>query len=125
MAMDREYVPFYPDTLPMNKDRLVRVGEWPLYRSDAIVRHAMALQNCAASDKACIRIHPSTADEYQLNDMATISQGDIEITLPLKKDERIPPDVVWVLNAMPETVDLGYSFAAITIKAPEKDAETM
>jgi len=124
MAMDREYVPFYPDTLPMNKDRLVRVGEWPLYRSDAIVRHAMALQNCAASDKASIRIHPSTADEYQLNDMATISQGDIEITLPLKKDERIPPDVVWVLNGMPETVDLGCPFAAITIKAPEKEVGT-
>ena len=57
-----------------------------------------------------------TADRLKLDDVATVSQGDIEITLPLKRDERIAADVVWVANAMPETVDLGHSFAAITIK---------
>lgn len=116
MAADIKYQPSYPESLPLSNHHLVRVGEWPLYRCDTIVRHAQALQTCAAAETACIRIHPSTANRLKLDEVATVSQGDIEITLPLKRDERMAPDVVWVANAMPETVDLGHSFAAITIK---------
>jgi NADH-quinone oxidoreductase subunit G len=116
MTMEQEYTPYYPESLPVINQSLVRVGEWPLYRVDAIVRNSKELQLCAASETACIRIHPSTADRLKLEEIATVSQGDIEITLPLKRDERIAADVVWVANAIPETVDLGHSFAAITIK---------
>ncbi|MGL6028573.1 MAG: molybdopterin-dependent oxidoreductase, partial [Legionella sp.] len=116
MAMEHKYSPYYPESLPVINQSLVRVGEWPLYRSDAIVRNAIDLQLCAASEAACIRMHPATADRLNLGDVATVSQGDIEITLPLKRDERIAADVVWVANAMPETVDLGHAFAAINIK---------
>ncbi|CAM2899848.1 NADH dehydrogenase I chain G [Legionella steigerwaltii] len=116
ITMEQEYKPYYPESLPMMNESLVRVGEWPLYRSDAIVRNSKELQLCAAAESACIRINPLTADRLKLEDVATVSQGDIEITLPLKRDERIAADVVWVANAMPETVDLGHSFAAITIK---------
>lgn len=116
MATDVKYTPFYPESLPNSRHRLVRLGEWPLYRSDAIVRHAGALQSCATAEPASIRIHPTTASALNLGEIATVSQGDIEITLPLKRDERIAPDVVWVANAMPETVDLGRAIAAITIK---------
>lgn len=116
MVSDSKYVPFYPESLPASRNSLVRVGEWPLYRSDPIVRHATALQECAAADSACIRIHPTTANQLNLGETATVTQGDIEITLPLERDERIAQDVVWVSNALPETVDLGHAFAAITIK---------
>ena len=116
MTTGQEYSPYYPECLPVVNQSLIRVGEWPLYRVDSIVRHAKELQLCAAADSACIRINPATADRLQLDEIATVSQGDIEITLPLKRDERIAVDVVWVANAMPETVDLGHSFAAITIK---------
>lgn len=116
LASDKKYQPYYPESLPFYKQELVRVGEWPLYRCDSIVRHAEALQYCAAADRACIRVHPKTADKLKLGEVATVSQGDIEITLPLKRDERMAADVVWVANAMPETVDLGHAFAAITIK---------
>jgi len=107
---------FYPEAMPTESHRLVRIGEWPLYRNDAVVRHAAALQAVAKSDYLYIRIHPVTADSLQLADIATVSQGDIEITLPLKRDERIAQGAVWVANAMPETVDLGHAFAEITIK---------
>ena len=117
MASENQYTPFYPESLPVGNERLVRVGEWPLYRCDAIVRHATALQECATAQTACVRMHPSTATHFQLKDTATVSQGDIEITLPLQCDERIAPDVVWVANALSETIDLGHAFAAITIKA--------
>lgn len=117
MSAESKYQPWYPETLPVINQSLTRLGEWPLYRNDALVRQADALQRCAAADSACIRVHPATAKRLKLNDQATVSQGDIEITLPLKRDERMVVDVVWVANAMPETVDLGHSFAAITIKA--------
>jgi NADH-quinone oxidoreductase subunit G len=116
ISADVHYKPSYPDALPEINHSLVRVGEWPLYRSDYIVRNAKALQHCAASEAACIRMHPETVDRLKLNEQATVSQGDIEITLPLIRDERIVTDVVWVANALPETVDLGDSFASITIK---------
>ncbi|MCH9756079.1 MAG: NADH-quinone oxidoreductase subunit NuoG [Gammaproteobacteria bacterium] len=107
---------FYPEALPIADESLVRVGEWPLYRVDPMVRHAGALQSCAAADKASVRIHPTTATQFDLGETATVSQGDIEITLPLECDERIAPGVVWVACAMSETVDLGHAFASITIK---------
>ncbi|MFI4918241.1 MAG: NADH-quinone oxidoreductase subunit NuoG [Legionellales bacterium] len=119
LSTRQEYKPYYPASLPIIKDSLVRVGEWPLYRIDALVRNAKELQFCASSESACIRINPLTADRLKLEQIATVSQGDIEITLPLKRDERIPADVVWVANAMPETVDLGHSFSAINIKSRE------
>jgi len=116
MSSERDYEMFYPETLPNVNEQLVRMGEWPLYRVDQTVRHAQELQNCAASEAACVRINPETAKRLKLDDVATVSQGDIEITLPLKRDERIVPDVIWVANALPETADLGHSFAGITIK---------
>jgi len=107
---------FYPEAWPAVQTSLTRVGEWPLYRTDAVVRHAPALQTCAAADHACVRLHPATAEQFDLGETATVSQGNIEITLPLERDRRVAPDVVWVPNATPETVDLGHAFASIIIK---------
>ena len=107
---------FYPQSLPDVCKGIVRVGEWPLYRADAMVRHAQALQDCGAADKNAIRIHPVTADRLTLGDCATVSQGDIEVTLPLIRDDRIAENTIWLANAMPETVELGHAFGDITIK---------
>lgn len=107
---------FYPESLPKRSGRLERIGIWPLYRVDAVVRHASALQASAAADTLRIRMHPKTAHDLNLHDVATVSQGDIEITLPLECDECIAEGAVWVANAWPETVDLGHAFAEISIK---------
>ena len=116
MMTERAYQPVYPGSLPVNKHQLTRVGEWPLYRTDAIVRHANALQECASADASGIHIHPQTADRLNLADTATVSQGDIEIILPIIRNERMAVDVVWLPNAMPETADLGHAFSEIIIK---------
>ena len=42
----------------------------------------------------------------RLDDIATVSQGGIEVILPVKRDERMAFDVVWVANAMSETVEI-------------------
>ncbi|MBA4696015.1 MAG: NADH-quinone oxidoreductase subunit G [Legionella sp.] len=115
---DIRYTPYCPTTFPSYKAGLTRVGEWPLYRSDMIVRHAEPLQACAAADEVAIRVHPSTAEQLRLrSDTATVAQGEIKITLPLIMDKRVAPDVVWIVNAMPETSDLGHAFDVITLSA--------
>jgi NADH-quinone oxidoreductase subunit G len=116
MMTERSYKPVYPCSLPVNRHELTRVGEWPLYRVDAIVRHANALQRCASADSPGIHLHPDTADRLKLADTATVSQGDIEIILPIIRNERMAVDVVWLPNAMPETADLGHAFSEIIIK---------
>ena len=115
LSSTRKYEPIYAESLACNTDELVRVGEWPLYRGDAIVRSAQALQQSASADVASIRVHPKTASRLKLKELATVSQGDIEITLPLVRDARVALDVVCVDNALPETVYLGASFAPIAI----------
>ena len=108
---------YYPETLQNPEPSLVRIGEWPLYRSDAIVRHAEALQRCGAAELACIRIHPQTAQRLGLGESeASVSQGEISVKLPLIRDDRIALDTVWVPSGMPETVHLGQAFGAITIE---------
>jgi NADH-quinone oxidoreductase subunit G len=107
---------FYPESLPKPSTTLDRIGGWPLYRSEAVVRYAQALQNSGAADHVCIKVHPLTAHALKLNDVATVSQGDIEITLPLECDPCIAEGAVWVANAWPETMDLGHAFAEISIK---------
>lgn len=113
---ERAHPRFYPESLPFTPQRFVRVGEWPLYRCDAVVRHATALQHAASSDALVIRVHPDTAKTLHLNEFATVSQGNIAITLPLLCDERVARDVVCVPSGFSETADLGHAFAEITIK---------
>ncbi|MDP3560258.1 MAG: NADH-quinone oxidoreductase subunit NuoG [Legionellaceae bacterium] len=117
IAQETPYTPFFPEVMPSARALYQRVGEWPLYASDAIVRHSIALQNCGASERACVRVHPQTADQLNLEDYATVSQGDIGVRLPLVRDAAVAKEVVWVANGMFETMDLGHAFAEITIKS--------
>lgn len=108
---------FKPEPIAHPKDTsLVRIGEWPMYRIDGVVRRSRPLQAAASNDKPCIKLHPITAKAHQLDTAATVSQGEFEITLPLIIDERIPEHAVYVGNAWQETVDLGHAYGPITLK---------
>jgi NADH-quinone oxidoreductase subunit G len=95
---------------------LVRYGQWPLYRVDSLCRQSGPLQSCSANDVCEVRMHPDTIKSQSLGENVTISQGQIEITLPLISDEQVAKGVVSVANAWPETADLGDAFAAIKVK---------
>lgn len=107
---------FKPEPITKTEAVLTRVGEWPMYRVDAMTRHSLPLQNSAANDTPCITLNSKTAKKYHLNESATVSQGSIEITLPLTIDDRIAENVAYVANAWGETSDLGLSFGSITLK---------
>lgn len=110
------YDPVFPDVLPSFTDQLQWFSERPLYRIDPLVRHAQPLQDCQAHEQFAIKMHPTTAEHLQLNDFASVTSGDIEIRLPLERDVRVPEWVIVIMDAMPETSDLGCSFSSITIK---------
>lgn len=97
-------------------ESLLRIGEWPLYRTDAMTRRSQPLQACAANDVPEVRMHPDTIAAHKLGDTVTISQATLEITLPLVSDKRVAEGGVWVANAWPETADLGGAFAPIKVK---------
>lgn len=107
---------YCPEALNSQQDRLVRIGSWPMYRSDGLTRHAEALQRSAANEQMVIRVNSDTAKKFVLSDKATISQGAIEITLPLVIDDGIPKGAVYVANGWSESADLGNAFAACELK---------
>lgn len=117
MANPINYEPIFPESLPSFTDQLQWVTEKPLYRVDALVRHAQALQDCGANEKYAIKMHPETAKKLHFDESVSISSGEIEITLPFEKDERVPPQVIMLMNAMHETSDLSCTDSFITIKS--------
>ncbi len=81
-----------------------------------LTRYSLPLQKAASADKMLAKIHSLTAKKYGLFDKVTVIQGDIEITLPVKHDDAIAEDTLWLLNGFVETMDLGHSFGEIIIK---------
>lgn len=105
-----------PDALPVVTHAIQRLGEWPLYRVDSIVRRSEPLQLAGSADRLVVKLHPKTAEKYQIREFATVSQGDIEIRLPVEISSGIAEDVAWIPHGYSETADLGLSFADIQIK---------
>lgn len=96
---------------------LQRVGDWSIYRMDSMLRHAQPLQESATNRQPAIRLNSKLAKKYELTKTATVSQGDIEITLPLIIDDRLPDNAVYVASGWPETSDLGGIYDPIDLKA--------
>ncbi|WP_338521904.1 NADH-quinone oxidoreductase subunit NuoG [Candidatus Legionella polyplacis] len=116
-----KYCPYFPKKFPISQKFLVRVGEWPLYRVDMIVRNSCELQTCPSSDidKVYVRINSSTAKKNNLltSKFVLVSQEDsMSVMLPIKCDDRVGMNMVWIVNAMLETVNLGYSFLKVDLK---------
>lgn len=116
LSANTTYPWYCPPTFEHAKAGLVRIGEWPMYRVDGLCRRAVPLQSCAANDKPVVRLHSATIKKLKLKDRATVSQGKIEITLPLICDDCVPSGAVYIANGWSETSDLGDSYAPIKVK---------
>ncbi len=101
--------------------KLMRVGEVPLYAIDSIVRRAQPLQEAQTildGDTAAVRVHPSTAEQLQLqagDRVVVTQQHTATVRLPLCCDERIPVGAAWIAGGIPATVGLGDLFAEVQI----------
>ena len=79
----------------------VRLAPWLLYRSDPLVRRSSALQDTQNYERlAAIAIHPSLAEKLSLSagQRVVARQGDSEVTLPLRLDDRLAHDAVLFLR---------------------------
>jgi NADH-quinone oxidoreductase subunit G len=97
---------------------LTRVSYWPMYRLDALTRHAQSLQKCLDPVEKIIKINSKTAKKYDLlnQDYAHLIQGEYQTDLPLIIDDRIADDTVYIPAGFIETAKLDKNMGPITIK---------
>jgi NADH-quinone oxidoreductase subunit G len=95
-----------------------RVTDVPIYRSDAIVRRAHALQQTPASEAPRARVAAATAAALGLEgaDAVRVSGDQGQATLPLSIDDAVAPGCVLIAAAFPETLALGSANAVLTVE---------
>lgn len=107
-----------PDRLTLPKSTphtMQRVGEVAMYRTDALVRRAKALQAMAGSP--VVRMHPRDMDRLGINakDLVRLGQGDSYVQLPAEVDEGIPVGCVGVQSGTEAARALGTAFGSIMV----------
>ncbi|CAM4408183.1 MAG: NADH-quinone oxidoreductase chain 3 [Legionellaceae bacterium] len=97
---------------------LTRITEWPIYRSDNLVRRALPLQLCAIAEIPAVYMHSSLAQHYQVSegDKVLVKQHDTEVELPVIIDERVYPNTVLIPAGFMETAALTQVEGPINIR---------
>jgi NADH-quinone oxidoreductase subunit G len=97
---------------------LQRIADVPIYRSDALVRHASSLQLARDSAAATLRASAETLTKLglQAGEGTRVKQGAGLATLVAALDEGVPAGCVRVSAACEETAALGEMFGAITVE---------
>lgn len=92
-----------------------RIGEVAMYRTDALVRRAKALQAMASSP--VVRMHPRDMDRLGITakDLVRLGQGDSYVQLPAEMDEAIPLGCVGVQSGTEAARALGAAFGSIMV----------
>jgi NADH-quinone oxidoreductase subunit G len=105
-------------SLPAAFTGLQRIADVPIYRSDALVRHASSLQLARDSAPASLRAAPATLVQLGLTagDRARVRQGGGQAELSVIADEGVPAACVRVAAACEETTALGGMFDAIEVE---------
>lgn len=100
-----------------NENELARIGEWPMYRGDSLVRRSKALQKSENNDVLAVRINSKLAKKLTLEnaDEVLVGQHTNSIRLPLVIDNRIADNCVSVPNGYAETAGLDDTFGRITL----------
>lgn len=112
-VLDSNRSPVKPGPLTLH-----RFTPWPMYRSDALVRRSAPLQETyRKSDYHSLGVHPDTAARLGLVDGQPVIavQGTSEVTLPLRVDVRLAPDVVWLPAALDVTAGFGMAESEISL----------
>ncbi|MEW9624808.1 NADH-quinone oxidoreductase subunit NuoG [Rhodanobacter geophilus] len=92
---------------------LARIATWPIYRSDAVLRRATALNAHPLNRAPAARINADEAARLGLADGTQVRVGDA--TLPVAIDRTVPDGAVWIEAAQDSTATLPPYGAAITL----------
>ncbi|MGA9991223.1 MAG: NADH-quinone oxidoreductase subunit NuoG [Thiobacillaceae bacterium] len=98
--------------------KLQRIGEVPLYQSDAIVRRAGSLQRTRESALPAAYMAGELMIRLGLEPgaMAAVRQGHEVINLKVEQDDHLPDNCVRVAAGHPLTAGLGPMFGDITVE---------
>ncbi len=99
-------------------DGLARIGDVPIYASDAVVRRAAALQRTpdAVAPAAYLCAVEAAKLEVQAGDRLVVRQGEASLGLPVVVDEAVPEGCVRIPAGLPETAVLGASFGPLVLE---------
>lgn len=108
----------FPYALPAGKG-LVRIGAWPMYRTDGLVRRAKALQESISAEVAVVRINSKLAQQLNLGHAQSVMavQNNSQVVLPLVIDERVADNNVLIPAGLVETAGFGELFGAIELRS--------
>jgi NADH-quinone oxidoreductase subunit G len=93
---------------------LVRLATVPIYRGDAVLRRAGALNAHPLNRAPAARVNAADAQRLGLADGERVRVGDIA-TLPLVIDAAVPEGAVWIEAAHADTATLPPYGAALTL----------
>jgi NADH-quinone oxidoreductase subunit G len=99
-----------PDKLDAIQDNAIElITKVPMYRTDALVRRAKALQQTSEVGDGAIHVGESLADKLKLRDaqIAGLQQDSQKIELPVVIDPKVPAGCVLIHTGHSATAELG------------------
>jgi NADH-quinone oxidoreductase subunit G len=108
---------YIPHRLSTQNDGLQRIADLPIYAVDSIVRRAASLQRADATDHVAVRINNATARQQGVADAkrVTVKQGEHQVILPLKIDDRIPDGCLLLSMAIQAASGLGMHTGPVSV----------
>jgi len=105
---------------------LVCVMPLPVYRTDALVRHAAALQKTQASAPPTIGMHSHTATALQLaeRDSVSVQSALNEAVFPLRVDDHVPQDCIVLPSGFVETAVV-LPYERVTVSLVKRGGESV
>ncbi|MBN4079392.1 molybdopterin-dependent oxidoreductase, partial [Beggiatoa alba] len=106
-----------PATLSMDSTGIESITDRSMYCSDGLVRRASSLQEVVKAHQMAIRVNQTVATSAGLTggEPAIAKKNNIELTLPLVIDDRVPDDSVLVPGAAPESLIHGTGTGKVTL----------
>jgi len=97
---------------------LQRVTDVPIYRSDAMVRRAPALQATAASRAPVARMHQQTLNSLgvKTGDQVRVKSSTGQVSLSAELDNTLVPGAVRIAAAFEQTAALGSAFGQLQVE---------
>lgn len=99
-------------------NQMHRVSDTPIYAVDGIVRRATSLQKAVEDQQQHVAM--STQQAKQLNvldeEVVRVVQGNQEVTLPLRINENLSGNCIWVQKSATQSDSLGDAIAPVEVQ---------
>lgn len=114
---EMELPSYIPAAFPKPQE-LQRIGVWPLYRTDNIVRRSQPLQDTLQASEFGVRLNQAMADKHQLQagDHVNVCQDNLCVPLPVIIDNRGADGCVYIAAGVCGSEELGSVSGPIELK---------